>query len=287
MNIQNGVICGLSDWLYLHYGSNSLWEYHTGAKQLSKEDIERWRETLQNRHEWHQSRNIKYLQVIAPNKICVYPEFFSENLKFVGKRPIEQLIENCGSLFTYQLDYLVSKKTQYELYHKTDTHWNKIGAFFAYEQIMNLLDDRYRKNCLKIEQLKLFKENKIGDLGGRFDPPKSTYTNMAEPKKFRAKKYFDNQVSNRGKVRKFKNNEIKDGKLIIFGDSFTNIFMDFLAESFRELIFVHATFVDFDYVEAEKPDIVINHTIERFIIEVPDDLNAPKAEEYAKVLGKI
>lgn len=287
MNIHNGVICGLSDWLYLHGGSNSLMDYHIGAKQLSKEDIELWKKTLQYRHDWHQSRNIKYLQFFAPNKICVYPEFYPEQLNIIGKRPIEQLIQNCGHLFTYQLDYLLSKKTQYDLYYKTDTHWNQIGAFFAYEQIMNFLDVSYRINCLKIEHLKLFQKDMAGDLGNRFDPPKSARAKKAKLKVFRAEKYFDNQVKNRGKVRKFKNNNIKDGKLIIFGDSFTNMFINFLAESFKEVIFIHATFVDFDYVENEKPDIVINHTIERFIIQVPDDFNAAKAEEYAQVLGKI
>ncbi len=287
MNIQNGVICGLSDWLYLQGGSNSLMDYHTGAKQLSEEEIESWRKTLQYRHEWHQARNIKYLQVFAPNKICVYPEFYPEELTLVGDRPIVQLIKDCGYLFTYQLDYLLNHKQSYKIYHETDTHWNGIGAFFAYQQIMKLMEKKYSQQSLSFDCLKLFKKEMVGDLGNRFFPPKSHVAHMAKVSCSRSQKKFDNGVSNRGTVRKFINNGNCIGKLLIFGDSFTTSLVRFLAESFKEVIFIHAAFVDFDYIETEKPDLVMNHTIERFIVRVPDDFNSPHVDEYAKTLGKI
>jgi alginate O-acetyltransferase complex protein AlgJ len=287
MNIQNGVICGLSDWLYLQGGSNSLMDYHTGAKQLSKEEIESWRQTLQYRHEWHQSRNIKYLQVFAPNKICVYPEFYPEELTIIGDRPIVQLIKNCGNLFNYQLDYLLNHKRFYKIYHETDTHWNEIGSFFAYQQIIQLMGEEYSQESLNIEDLKLFQKEMIGDLGNRFSPPKSHVAHMAKVKCPNFQKTFDNGVRNRGSIKKFINNGHQVGKLIIFGDSFTNSLLQFFADSFKEVIFVHAAFIDFDYIETEQPNIVINHMIERFIIQVPNDVNSPNVDEYAKTLGKI
>lgn len=286
MNIQNGVICGLSDWLYLQGGSNHLMDYHTGVKQLSEDEIESWSKTLQYRHEWHQARNINYMHVFAPNKICVYPEFYPEKLTLVGDRPIVQLIKNCGELFLYQLDYLLTKKKIYELYHKTDTHWNKIGAFFAYEQIMNLLDRQYNQHCLSLKNIKFFKKSVNGDLGTRFVPPKTSISDVIKVIEPKAYKVFDNGVANRGNIVKFKSDENTNGKLLIFGDSFTKQLLSFFSESFKEVVFVHAAFIDFDYVQSEKPDIVLSHIIERFIIKIPDDMNSPKAEEYASLLGK-
>jgi alginate O-acetyltransferase complex protein AlgJ len=287
MVIENGVVCGHSNWLYLLAGNNSLMDYHVGAKQLSESEVRGWKNTLQLRHAWHQQREIQYLHVVAPNKICVYPEFYPEALTIVGDRPILQLIEACGDLFIYQQDYLLNLKKEFVLYHETDTHWNDIGSFFAYQQIMELVGSPYSQQTLNFQELRRFEKEIVGDLGRRFSPPKSHVAKLAKVDQPQAQKTFDNEAINRGLIKKFENQSGVVGKILIFGDSFSHSLIPFFAESFQSAIYCHAEFVDFDYVEIEKPDIVLSHKIERFMIQLPDDIRSPRVTDYARVLGKV
>ncbi len=287
MVIQHGVVCGRSNWLYLFAGNNSLMDYHVGAKQLSEAEVRGWKTTLQLRHAWHHQRGIQYLHVVAPNKICVYPEFYPEALTILGDRPILQLIKTCGDLLIYQQDCLLEKKKDFVLYHETDTHWNQIGSFFAYQQIMELLGSPYSQEALSIQELRLFQKEIVGDLGRRFSPPKSHVAQLAGVHRPKAHKTFDNEVTNRGLIKKFENASGVVGKILIFGDSFTHSLIPFFAESFQSVIYCHAEFVDFEYIEIEKPDIVLSHKIERFMIQLPEDIRSPRVTDYARVLGKV
>ena len=47
----------------------------------------------------------------------------------------------------------------------------------------------------------------------------------------------------------------------------------FLAESFGRLVFGHVPTLDYELVEEVEPDVVITILSERFLIEVPEDLD--------------
>jgi hypothetical protein len=64
-------------------------------------------------------------------------------------------------------------------------------------------------------------------------------------------------------------------KVVLFGTSFseyrTHLLTGMLAETVSELHFVWSTSIDFDYVEREKPDILIAEIAERFIPTCPSN----------------
>jgi hypothetical protein len=68
----------------------------------------------------------------------------------------------------------------------------------------------------------------------------------------------------------------------MFGDSFSYGILNFLAPSFRRLVFVHLSALDYEVVERYEPSVVISLMNERFIYNMrgPDE-NALSAREVA------
>ncbi len=292
ISANNVAIAGKADWLFINGGSNSLMKYHTGIKQLSSPEINQWNQLLQQRIEWHKALNIRYQHIFAPNKIAVYPEYYPHNLNIKSDRPIRQLQQECQQPFLYPLDIFLEQKTHYRLYDKQDCHWNFWGCYFAYNLICQSLEIQ--------PQIKLFDTpititQQKGDLGDKFGVKnRSLQGNL----KLKSQIVYDNQVINychQGSVRILKNDSIPHGKMIIFGDSFSNPgfpnytaktlttarLSSLFAETLNEVHFVWTPWLDYDYIEQEKPDFVLTEMAERFLVRIPDDLDHLPLNEFA------
>jgi hypothetical protein len=55
--------------------------------------------------------------------------------------------------------------------------------------------------------------------------------------------------------------------------------LPFLSESFGRTVFVHLRTLDHALVEAEQPDVVIGLTDESALIDLPADVEGPRAAE--------
>ena len=290
---DDGVaIAGKQNWLYINSGSNSLMKYHTGTNQLTLPQIKRWSELLHQRIVWHQEHKIQYQHLFVPNKIAIYPEYYPHPINIKGDRPIIQLQQECEELFLYPLNLFLEQKNNYLLYNKHDCHWNFWGCYFAYSSVCQLL--RITPNVeLFNSSLKIVR--KRGDLGGKYGVTERV---LCPDLKLNSKIIRDNQVinfSHQGSIRVLKNNSIPDGKIIIFGDSFCNPgFPDYslrkrlfarlatlFAETLNEVHFVWTPWIDYDYIEREKPDFVLTEMAERFLVRVPDDCDRLPLEEFA------
>ncbi len=290
---DKSAVVGKYGWIYISSGSNQLMEYHTGQKKLSINTIEKWKEVLQSRINWHNSRNIKYLHLFVPNKVSIYPEYYPQEIKIYGDRPIFQLQKACQKYFMYPLDVFYQKKDIYQLYDKQDCHWSFWGCYFAYELICNYFGIKINEELLN-NQIEII--NKKGDLGIKYE--------LLEEKKLKKKLNFNSQVvydnelikyCNQGSIRILKNPKVSKGKMLIFGDSFSNPgFPDYstekrhhhrlsslLAETVNEVHFIWSPWIDFNYIETEKPDFVLTEMAERFMVRVPDDNNCIPVKEFA------
>ncbi len=289
---DSSSIMGKDGWIYIYSGSNKFLDQFRGSLQLDKEQANQWKEILQSRADWHQARNIKYLHLFVPSKLAVYPEFFPEKIIAQGERPIIQLQEICKSLFEYPLEILVRNKKNYRLYEKQNSHWSFWGCFFVYEMLCNKLgiEPNYQLLDYPIEII-----NEKADLGAKFQMRE---TRLHKRIKFKSDIVYDNELinyCNRGSIRIIKNNQTNLGKMVIFGDSFSNPgypeynqrkrhihrLSSMFAETVSEVHFVWSPWIDYDYIEQEKPDFVLTEMAERFLIKVPQDENQPSIQEYA------
>lgn len=81
-----------------------------------------------------------YVVYIAPEKQSVYPEY--DKLRHADYTCAEQLLEylaekNCPATVVYGKDLLLqSKNDKTTIYYKYDSHWNSLGGFYAYRQLI-------------------------------------------------------------------------------------------------------------------------------------------------------
>ena len=290
---QDGsAIIGKNGWIFINSGTNRLMEYHTGQIRLPLAKVAKWEQLLSQRISWHNLQKIGYQHIFIPNKIAVYPEHYPEALNIVGKRPIAQLQQKCDRLFAYPLELFNEYKTQYRLYEKQDCHWSFWGCYLAYQYICQQLNITPNPAIINAS-IEIIRTK--GDLGNKFG---LTEISLRKNLKLNSQLIYDNQVikySNQGSIRILKNDRIPYGKMIVFGDSFSNPrhlddpqarqrvgrLTTLFAETLNEVHFVWTPWIDYNYIEREKPDFVITEMAERFLVIVPDDLDHLPLEEFA------
>jgi hypothetical protein len=291
VSADNSAIAGKEGWFFINSGTNHLTEYHTGAKRLPLLKVNQWGQLLTQRIQWHQPRKIAYQHIFIPNKIAVYPEYYPHSLDIQGDRPILQLQKKCHQFFTYPLELFIQYKEQYQLYEKQDSHWNFWGCYLTYQLLCQKfkISPNPRLVNAPVETIK-----SQGDLGAKFGLRDMV---LAKKLKLSSKIIYDNQVINhahQGSVRVLQNDRIAHGKMIIFGDSFCNPgipdysdkkrliarLSTLFAETLNEVHFVWTPWIDYDYIEREKPDFVLTEMAERFLVRVPDDNDHLPLEEF-------
>ncbi|HUU34315.1 MAG TPA: hypothetical protein VMW48_09640 [Vicinamibacterales bacterium] len=138
------VIRGQDGWLF--YADDGATEDYLNASPLGKADLDTWAATLQHSHDWLAAQGITYLFVIAPDKHAVYPEFMPEAIRRTSATSrTDQLVAHLRAHTTVPvLDLrpaLLAAKPDGRLYHRTDSHWNDLGAFVAAQEILGRLQD--------------------------------------------------------------------------------------------------------------------------------------------------
>ena len=214
--------------------------------------------------------------LIAPNAISVYPEQRPPGYEIVEDRPINQLTgflreQESFARLVVPMQQLIDAKRERLTYIPTDTHWNEFGAFVAYEALMDELE-RSGVEARRLDRgdLRIYEEERPGDLGPRVDPPLTSTHVLAEPHEPAARVVHDNRIYNSGRNVVFECDQAP-GRCFVFGDSFAYTLLHFLAESFGRTFFVHRPSCDYEAILAERPDVVISVLTERFIIRVPED----------------
>ncbi len=289
------VAVGADGWLYYTSAIKDFQTRHPYSRK-TLDDIQR---ILEKRRDWLAARKIAYLFVVAPNKATIYPEYLPGYVKRLRpKSKLDQLMDHLKKKSTLQLVDLRSalnrEKQANQVYYMTDTHWNDRGALVAYRQIMKTIREQFPSlHSLPDDKIRLdIQHDRTGDLaqiltlGGleTEDAPRITL----------AGGYCASQVPiGRGAYREVIAKERKDHdgpKLLVFGDSFVvdTPLHDFLAEHFRRSVFIRRgtrDFFDEEMVKKEKPDIVIQEMVERFLM-APFQENQFKQGE-GQVLMKI
>jgi alginate O-acetyltransferase complex protein AlgJ len=136
------IIVGRHGWLFFT-GQNSV-AYIEGRNPFSESELEAWRLSLRQRNDWLASRGIRYLVVFAPGKPSVYPEHLPRWVRpsSHGTR-LDQLMgamQSCPEVPVLDLrPALLGIKKLALAYSPTDTHWNMVGAWAAYDAIMKAL----------------------------------------------------------------------------------------------------------------------------------------------------
>jgi alginate O-acetyltransferase complex protein AlgJ len=130
---------GADGWLYP--GKIDL-RFLTGIDPLTNEEISLIIKELNARSEEAAKLGAEYRLVVIPAKSTLYPEYLPMQYRLSNEElPMERLLKRteseCAVPILYLLDSLNAHKDEDLLYRKTDSHWNDLGAWYAYRSIIH------------------------------------------------------------------------------------------------------------------------------------------------------
>src|SRR5690606_18537497 len=132
---------GKEDWLFLGNGFADTVAKLTLDIRPTEEQIEATVAAFSGVASAAQKYGTKVALMVGPNKSSIYPEYLPAGIVPSDNRYIDfflkrlQTIPNL-TLYDPTSDLLKAKQTKGLLYWKTDTHWNFIGAYSAYEKLL-------------------------------------------------------------------------------------------------------------------------------------------------------
>lgn len=276
------VMIGKGGWLYLAKQNERVdeIEYYRSVKLFSPEELEHWRTSLESRWDWLAKRGIHYLFVIAPNKSTIYPEYLPDYVRPVHKQSrLDQLVDYLKKHSQFSLldlrEVMFAAKKERRVYRKTDSHWNRYGAYLAYREIMKALSNFFADaHPVDIGEFDVYVQEKHGgDLAIMLSLQKSIYKDRVievdHLQPLNAKDAPPLKKKYPGVNQGVKENPA--GKLpgaIMVHDSFANRVQSFLSEHFSRIVYLRDWGLNFytELIKKEQPKVVIEQMAERFLM---------------------
>jgi hypothetical protein len=256
-----------------------------GELLFSEIQLRDWRMLLEQRVDWLGLRGVTYHFLVPPNPHSVYPDKLPRPVAAGTPRPVTQLIRYLKDVqsdapLLYPLDQLIERRDE-PIYVKTGTHWTELGAFIAYEPLMDSIGESKQVRRLVENEIAFRQAVGPGGLGRKLEPPEVSTHVFGTPRDTAAKLTLDNRVYLRGLRMEYECPAAGNSVGLVFGDSFAHTMLHFLAESFGRTVFAHLPTLDRELVAEVRPDVVVSILNERFLIRVPVDEGAKTLEEWA------
>ena len=275
------LILGQEGWLF--FGDRNAVDHYQGVAPLSSAELSEWQHVLEERREALAERDIPFLLVLVPDKHLIYAEHMPENLPRASEvHPLDQLVQHMAKHSDVEIldlrDPLEAAKEDRRIYQKTDSHWNDEGAYSAYQAIL----ERAGKLLPQLEEHSpaavrrdVKTEPGLGlarIVGMAYEFPEENF--IVEPLSPRARIARHHRARYHQRVERLQ--PIAHGvegseypRAVMFRDSFGNELIPYLSEHFERILFVWERDVDLSIVDIEKPDIVIQEIVGRFLSRRP------------------
>lgn len=283
------VHIGKDGW-HFYTGDHDL-EIGLGTHLLSNEELEAIRENQVAIQSSLKEQGVDYVLVLIPSKTSVYPEYIHGSINQVGITLIDQvttyLRENTTIPVINVKPALIDAKKEQDVYFRSDTHWNYVGAYEGYKAIINGLNEL---GMIQSQPASIATQPTMrkGDLSGMlgypdltspepFDTtvivnPQASLVSESEEINQVTKLLGDKEII--GKHFSFSNPSAEKSALIL-GDSFffTWGIPELFAENFAEMNFIRKDLFVSDIFPIVNPDILILESTERIIysLQYPDN----------------
>jgi hypothetical protein len=271
------VLVGRQGWLY--YTGEDNMDYYQQARVLTEAELQIISAFLFDTSQRVHAQGAQFIFVIAPNKETVYPDFLPEqvhsrNLPSQLDQLLMYLQSHSGMEIVDLRPVLLSARRTDLVYRVTDTHWNELGAYFAYQEIMRYVENQHAQiGFQRLESFEQTFETTRGDLSLML-PLSEPFAesviqlNPRSPRKAQIVEDVPHQITI---------TEINDAslqRLVVFRDSFYDALISFFSEHFQRAVYQTSFSIDYNLLAEEKPDIVILEVSERYLIRLLD-MKAP------------
>lgn len=263
-SLPDRVVIGKEGWFFL----GDFWnDNYSEAIGVAPQDIPRLDATVNrvlDMQKFCDSLGIKFYYFMPPNSHTINAKFLPvvPNHRQRNMDYIFTALQNKVNCIDVRKE-LSSENKNFDLYYKTDSHWNSNGAFIGSQKLLRtiqkdfpniaLLDkNNYNISVKDIHQMDLTKMLK-------------EYSNDKEysyKEKIKPSFKVTMDTVNKVPLRRIINNKYAY-KGIIFRDSFFEHILQFTDNTFKEILYISSPIFDKQRVLAEKPDFVVFEIVER------------------------
>ena len=286
------LVIGKRGWLF--FGDPNAIAHYRGIAPLTQAELETWTRILEERRDWLSEHGAAFLLVLVPDKHLMYPEYMPDGLpRFSEVHPLDQLSHYLALHSDVEVldlrEALLAAKQQDRVYHRTDSHWNELGAYAAYRAI----HERLRSLVPALADVE-----PIGVERSRRDEPGMGLARIvgraaiaheevlaATPVDPRSRIKPEHRAGYAERVRTLVPiaHGVDDDALpraIMFRDSFANALIPYLSEDFQRILYVWNRDVDPRIVRIEQPDVVIQEIVGRFLGRQPIGILEQRGVEH-------
>ena len=277
--ISDRVLLGKNKWLFLK-NVNSIGKY-MGIERyyFTKEELEIAKNNLIHFRDELKKKNIDFILMLCPYKQFIYFEYMPDYIKRKSIKSgtdifVEYIKNNTDIKVVYPKEELLKYKDKYQLYYKYDTHWNNLGAYIGYSELMKSLNihvdniDNVNIKSLNGNERFNFDIHHYNDMANMLSLSKIKYYN--DDKTYIISNYITKNYETNYYISYYnfsfnsKSYKSKDNIMII-RDSYTMNMLDYIATGFRQSKFIHLDTFKNENITECKPDIVVFQSVERYL----------------------
>jgi len=277
------VHLGKDGWMYFAIER----KFYDGSFTLTADQISQIVQELHKRAVYYTSKGIKFYLIIPLMKNEIYPEYlppdyFRSPTGTNTDSIIAAIKKDTLIGFIDLKEPLLNAKKFGRLYYKTDNHWNFLGGFYGYTEIMNRMKKDFPSlkpltfDDLWLVPMEIYGKNLANIMGiSKFIKEEDHYVKFKKP---RAKEGIlagyiprpDFGYPNEYEIVKVVPDTTLP-KIVVIRDSFLYGIMPYLNESFSRAVYIYDTGVyaiHEEVIEKEKPDIVLDVIFEIHLHEI-------------------
>jgi hypothetical protein len=292
--IEHGVLIGNEGELYLMGGMHWILQFAVGAAKVDPSTLETFFSNIELRRRVALRFSARYLHLIAPEKYVVVPE----NMPFPAVDFMARAFMNHELPDVVYPRALLTALGSGHAYYKTDSHWAVRGRVAIARLIAEYAGLKTEIVEAGTELLLAaiagpLAQAFIGDLGRKFDPPQSEVTALfRRPYQVISSEngleHVAGTIYNDGRliVATSECENAVDQTLLIFGDSYLHLTIDFLAAFFKTIVFCRSRFLHDEIVSLVRPHMIVTQNAERYLNAVESDTTAPAFLLVPYLLGR-
>jgi alginate O-acetyltransferase complex protein AlgJ len=269
-----GMFMGKEGWFFLKTDSDVL-DQVRALNRFTDEELDEWIDLMEAQQRWMKAQGAAMVIVIAPNQHTIYPERMPLYVNRVWPETrLDQIMrrvhERGSSLVVVdpRRDLWAARQHNF-LYHKYEDHWNARGAFIAYSAAMKEAKKLVPAlQPLQLSDYAITQGRRAWNIPPREEP--DPVFSLKSGNRIADRKVLDNKVPIRPIVETTTNLSTAPTALV-YGDSFGEVMVPFLNETFRRTTIVPTAHYPFptELIQQHKPDVVIMQMVERSLTMRP------------------
>lgn len=246
------VLLGKDNWLFYKstQDGDPIADYQ-GINHYTEEQMAQIAAKLQQERDYFESLGCEFYILSIPNKASVYSEYMPSSIKQENKTSrteifMDYLKNNTDLNVVNAKDSLVATKKAYQVYYKTDTHFNAIGSFMTVQALKEAINGNF--DSLEDVKFKKVNENYSGDLAALCDMQDT----------------FNDDVMYELDVESVNKKLKSDQKVLIIGDSFSDHMVNIMSQYYAQVDAVNIWSFNLAMIQEYQPDVVVWECAERY-----------------------